>query len=126
MGYIQNEVIRYFMPQQFHRVILTKIPEENPQRLLALSAGIPKEILDKQERKVEEAKRKKAIASGLPTIAPKSDEGKKMIKNIYKPPEWSYWCAGRNLDWFITDPVHDPQHKNGTVYPVIHVNMCVT
>lgn len=44
-------------------------------------------------------------------------------KNNYSPPKWTYWCAGRNIDWFITDPVHDPVHINGTVYPVQHVNV---
>jgi hypothetical protein len=47
-------------------------------------------------------------------------------KNAYTPPKWTYWCAGRNIDWFITDPVHDLIHKNGTVFPVQHVNVCVT
>ena len=49
-----------------------------------------------------------------------------MIQNNYTSPQWTYWCAGRNIDWFLTDPIHDRDHKNGTVYPVIHVNMCVT
>ena len=44
-------------------------------------------------------------------------------KNEYTAPKWTYWCAGRNIDWFITDAVHDPLHKNGTVYPVQHVNV---
>jgi len=44
-------------------------------------------------------------------------------KNYYTPPKWTYWCAGRNIDWFITDPIHDPLHRNGTVYPVQHVNV---
>lgn len=44
-------------------------------------------------------------------------------KNHYTPPKWTYWCAGRNIDWFITDPIHDPVHRNGTVYPVQHVNV---
>ncbi|KAL7512678.1 hypothetical protein ACHAXN_009762 [Cyclotella atomus] len=47
-------------------------------------------------------------------------------RNKYTPPKWTYWCAGRNIDWFITDLIHDPAHKNGTVYPVQHVNVCVT
>ena len=44
-------------------------------------------------------------------------------KNEFTPPKWTYWCAGRNIDWFITDAVHDPLHKNGTVYPVQHINV---
>ena len=30
------------------------------------------------------------------------------------------------IDWFLTDPIHDQLHNNGTVYPVIHANVCVT
>ena len=125
LQYLQDEAIRYFIPEQFPRKILTEIPEETPERLIALAAGIPRKMLDKREKKIEKKKREKAMAAGLPTKAPKSDE-KRIITNVYTPPQWSYWCAGRNLDWFVTDPVHDPQHKNGTVYPVVHVNMCVT
>lgn len=125
LQYLQDEAIRYFIPEQFPRKILTEIPEETPGRLIALAAGIPRKMLDKREKKIEKKKRENAIAAGLPTKAPKSDE-KRIIANVYTPPQWSYWCAGRNLDWFVTDPVHDPQHKNGTVYPVVHVNMCVT
>ena len=125
LQYLQDEAIRYFIPEQFPRKILTEIPEETPGRLIALAAGIPRKMLDKREKKIEKKKRENAIAAGLPTKAPKSDE-QRIITNVYTPPQWSYWCAGRNLDWFVTDPVHDPQHKNGTVYPVVHVNMCVT
>ena len=125
LQYLQDEAIRYFIPEQFPRKILTEIPEETPGRLIALAAGIPRKMLDKREKKIEKKKRENAIAAGLPTKAPKSDE-QRIITNVYTPPQWSYWCAGRNLDWFVTDPVHDPQHKNGTVYPVVHVNTCVT
>jgi len=44
-------------------------------------------------------------------------------RNNYVPPKWTYWCAGRNIDWFITDSLHDPKHRNGTVYPVQHINV---
>ena len=44
-------------------------------------------------------------------------------RNFYIPPKWTYWCAGRNIDWFITDAIHDPKHRNGTVYPVQHINI---
>ncbi|KAL3815492.1 hypothetical protein ACHAXA_006189 [Cyclostephanos tholiformis] len=125
LAYIQDEAIRYFIPQRYRKKILTEIYYETQQRLMALSAGIPKEMLDKRDRKLEKEERKKAMAAGLPTKPPVSD-AKVIIKNVYKPPKWTYWCAGRNLDWFVTDPLHDPQHKNGTVFPVVHVNVCVT
>ncbi|KAL7471778.1 hypothetical protein ACHAXS_012231 [Conticribra weissflogii] len=39
----------------------------------------------------------------------------------YRPPRWTYWCAGTNIDWFL-----DRQRRNGTVFPVQHSNVCVT
>lgn len=30
------------------------------------------------------------------------------------------------MDWFLTDPIHDPTHDTGVLYPVIHANVCVT
>ena len=44
----------------------------------------------------------------------------------YSPPNWMYWCGGQNIDWFLTDPIHDPKHDAGIVYPVLHDNVCVT
>lgn len=39
----------------------------------------------------------------------------------YRPPKWTYWCAGTNVDWFL-----DPRQSRGAVYPVEHTNVCVT
>jgi len=85
MEYIQNQAIRYFLPEMYDKDIMEEIPEERD---------------DETEQN--------------------------LISNVYTPPQWTYWCAGKNIDWFLTDPIHDPQHKNGTVYPVIHANVCVT
>jgi hypothetical protein len=125
LGFIQDEAIRYFMPQRYHKKILSNIHYETQQRLMALSAGISKSMLDKRERKLEKEARMRAMKAGLPTKPPVTRE-EVIIENRYKPPKWTYWCAGRNLDWFVTDPVHDPQHKNGTIFPVVHTNVCVT
>jgi hypothetical protein len=125
LGFIQDEAIRYFMPKQYHREILTNVHYETQQRLMALSAGISKSMLDKREKKLEKEERKRAMKAGLPTKPPATHE-KVLIENIYTPPKWTYWCAGRNLDWFVTDPVHDPRHTNGTIFPVVHINVCVT
>lgn len=125
LGFIQDEAIRYFVPEQYHRAILTNVHYETRQRLMALSAGISKNTLCKREKKLEKEERKRVMKAGLPTKPPVTHE-RVLIENIYKPPEWTYWCAGRNLDWFVTDPVHDPRHRNGTIFPVVHINVCAT
>ncbi|KAL9182552.1 hypothetical protein ACHAXT_013204 [Thalassiosira profunda] len=50
----------------------------------------------------------------------------RMVENAFEPPQWTYWCSGQNVDWFLTDPLRQPDHKNGTVYAVVHSNVCVT
>ncbi|KAL7542436.1 hypothetical protein ACHAWF_007175 [Thalassiosira exigua] len=49
-----------------------------------------------------------------------------LVDNVYIPPKWTYWCSGRNIEWFLTDPSKEPNNKNGKVYPVRHDNFCVT
>lgn len=56
-----------------------------------------------------------------------ADDGNRTrVDNTYVPPEWTYWCSGRNLDWFVGSDDPARLHGNGTVYPVIHANVCVT
>ena len=99
MEYIQTQTVRYFLPDRFDREILDMIPET-------------KDDDDDEEGKGKDTE--------------KSESRPKLVRNDFTPPQWTYWCAGRNIDWFLTDPIHDPHHKNGTVYPVIHANVCVT
>lgn len=54
------------------------------------------------------------------------DESNTVESPPYSPPNWMYWCGGQNIDWFLTDPIHDPKHDTGVVYPVLHANVCVT
>ena len=58
--------------------------------------------------------------------AEKGKEGNDDESLPYSPPNWMYWCGGQNIDWFLTDPIHDPSHETGVVYPVLHENVCVT
>ena len=103
MEYIQTQAVRYFLPDRYDLEIMKEIPQEKDD-----DDDDDAEDNDDDEKDEEEK------------------EKKKLVSNIYTPPQWTYWCAGRNIDWFLTDPIHEPNHKNGTVYPVIHENVCVT
>jgi len=102
MEYIQSQAIRYFLPERYDKEILKWIPKDGSSD-------------DNGNDKEEEG-------------GGNDDDKKerKMIENVFTPPKWAYWCAGKNIDWFLTDPIHDPRHKNGTVYPVLHANVCIT
>jgi len=104
MEYIQSQAIRYFLPDRYEREIMTEIPEGILKSHLYLGA----------------TKRDESI------VGMEEESQKLLFHNSYTPPQWTYWCAALNIDWFLTDPIHDPHHKNGTVYPVIHANVCVT
>lgn len=102
MEYIQSQAVRYFLPSWFDKVPKEEIVLDGDGHLVNLA------------EKDEKSGKRVAV------------EGERRMKNVYKPPQWTYWCAGRNIDWFLTDAVHDLDHKNGTVYPVQHVQVCVT
>ena len=99
MEYIQAQAIRYFLPDRYDREVMDMIPEESKD---------DEEEEDEEEREAEQQKKKK------------------LVSNPFTSPQWMYWCAGKNIDWFLTDPIHEPEHKNGMVFPVIHANVCVT
>ena len=48
------------------------------------------------------------------------------VDNTYVPPDWTYWCSGRSIDWFVGSDDPASKHKNGSVAPVFHINVCVT
>ena len=113
MQYVQSQTVRYFLPDLYSRKIVKEIPEDTMSLLREKYPAhhkTPDEIAQENDDNAEEEK----------------VENQTMISNTFNPPQWSYWCAGKNIDWFLTDPIHDPRHKNGTVYPVFHANVCVT
>jgi len=105
MEYIQAQAIRYFLPDRYDREVMDMIPEESKD--------------DEKDDNNEEEEEEKEEAE-----QPKKE--KKLVNNLFTSPQWMYWCAGKNIDWFLTDPIHEPEHKNGMVFPVIHANVCVT
>ena len=139
MEYIQEQAIRYFVPSLFGREIVKMIPEnyleERMDRLRRMHARRQRQ----QQRQEEDEEGKKGeddtegddddndntITDNNAEVGTDKTEAQ-LIPNTFIPPQWTYWCAGKNIDWFLTDPIHDPLHNNGTVYPVIHANVCVT
>jgi hypothetical protein len=149
INYIQNEATRYFLPQLYPKRILESIVDETPETLIVLASGITRDMLAKRMKQLKKDKKRKdngdVVVIDNPNdeedggvvdvvmqdeaIDDEEEEDRRMIKNVYIPPQWTYWCAGRNLDWFITDPTASTiqtNNNNGSVYPVIHMNMCVT
>eukprot|EP00804_Cyclotella_cryptica_P025579 CCRYP_002817-RB/>CCRYP_002817-RB protein AED:0.02 eAED:0.02 QI:185/1/1/1/0/0.5/2/1033/421 len=98
MEYIQSQAVRYFLPEYYGKDVLEEFVFDRKTKLISTQGDAEHNLQDGQFK----------------------------MKNNYSPPKWTYWCAGRNIDWFITDAVHDPSHRNGTVFPVQHVNVCVT
>lgn len=95
MEYIQSQAVRYFLPEYYGKEVLEELVVDGKGKLTLPQSN--------EEDNLEDGQFKK--------------------KNDFIPPKWTYWCAGRNIDWFITDAVHDPSHRNGTVFPVQHVNV---
>jgi len=152
INYIQNEATRYFLPQLYPKRILESIVDEKPETLIVLASGITRDMLAKRMKQLKKDKKRKdnggsngdvvvidnpndEVDGGVVDVVMQDEaideevEERRMIKNVYIPPQWTYWCAGRNLDWFITDPTASTiqtNNNNGSVYPVIHINMCVT
>ncbi|KAL7522824.1 hypothetical protein ACHAWX_007554 [Stephanocyclus meneghinianus] len=95
MEYIQSQAVRYFLPEYYGKDILEELVVDSTGKVTLSQSNGEQHLQDGQVKR----------------------------KNNYSPPKWTYWCAGRNIDWFITDAVHDPSHRNGTVFPVQHVNV---
>ncbi len=134
MEYIQQQAIRYFLPSLFGRDIVEMIPDNYLQERMD-------RLRSMQMRRQQEHQQHSKVDAGNDTegdddenddtITDDKEDGTdkteaRLIPNTFIPPQWTYWCAGKNIDWFLTDPIHDPLHNNGTVYPVIHANVCVT
>ncbi|KAL7430827.1 hypothetical protein ACHAXH_003750 [Discostella pseudostelligera] len=148
MEYIQEQAIRYFVPELYGREIVKLIPEnylqERMERLRKMVQGRQQRQKEKNEKQQQQQPSEKAEEEE-PIEGDVDDDDEsdititddttndtnattevQLIPNTFTPPQWTYWCAGKNIDWFLTDPIHDPLHNNGTVYPVIHANVCVT
>ncbi|EJK73977.1 hypothetical protein THAOC_04373 [Thalassiosira oceanica] len=67
------------------------------------------------------------LLESLPGADDDGDDGNRTyVDNTYVPPDWMYWCSGRNIDWFVGSDDPARRHEKGTVSPVFHANVCVT
>mmetsp|Transcript_429 Transcript_429/g.872 ORF Transcript_429/g.872 Transcript_429/m.872 type:complete len:674 (-) Transcript_429:265-2286(-) len=118
MEYLQRQAIRYFLPQYYDLEMLPQPAQSEIEKQQRNDAD-ERVLENEQERRQQdtfdlEDDREGSDASG--------DEG--ILE--YVPPKWTYWCNGNNIDWFVTDLIRDPEHKNGTVYPASKNNFCIT
>lgn len=98
--------------------IMTDVKEEH---------GVSADIADELSKlKNETKKMNDSDNEDIVDEVASDDQGNALDSIPYSPPNWMYWCGGQNIDWFITDPVQDPKHDYGVVYPVTHGMVCVT
>ncbi|KAL7545076.1 hypothetical protein ACHAWF_008436 [Thalassiosira exigua] len=83
----------------------------------------PEETLDGEEEGGDEEKGKEPPEENLDGEEGGDAQEETLVDNAFTPPQWTYWCAGHNIAWYLSD---DPRRRNGTVYPVVHENYCVT
>ena len=121
LKYIQDQMIRYFVPDKAKDVKIAGKDEKKGDNDEEEKADFrPSDSEDEEDDEVtsDEADNGEGKQNG--------DKQKKVKSPPYSPPNWMYWCGGQNIDWFLTDPIHDPKHDAGVVYPVLHENVCVT
>ena len=122
LEYVQRQAIRYFLPW-YYDLEMVEQEVELPGNGAAVAAGVGvggEENLD--------AGTSGGDVGGIDNGEINSASSDAIIASNtkYQPPQWTFWCTGRNIDWFVTDPVRDPHHKNGTVYPIQKNNFCIT
>ncbi|KAL7547655.1 hypothetical protein ACHAWF_010945 [Thalassiosira exigua] len=119
MEYLQHEassshfssLLRYFLPSLYNKEIVSQLPKNYLEKFRTKYRVKYEKDAPKQ---VETHNENNEMADGA------------LADNVYVAPQWTYWCSGQNIDWFLTDPSKDPKHKEGKVYPVAHENLCVT
>ncbi|KAL7454855.1 hypothetical protein ACHAWC_009330 [Mediolabrus comicus] len=140
MKYIQDQTKRYFMPKTVNDGTDKKEKEEmdkEEEEEENFANFVPveededeKEVQEEDEGETEDQEEDEEEGNpkeGKIELSSSDTEKENVRDSIpYSPPNWMYWCGGQNMDWFLTDPIHDPTHDTGVLYPVIHANVCVT
>jgi len=141
MKYIQDQTKRYFMPKTVNdgnndkkekeEMDKEEEEEENFANFVPVEEDEDeKEVQEEDEDETEDQEEDEEDGSpkeGKIELSSSDTEKENVRDSIpYSPPNWMYWCGGQNMDWFLTDPIHDPTHDTGVLYPVIHANVCVT
>mmetsp|Transcript_27704 Transcript_27704/g.47063 ORF Transcript_27704/g.47063 Transcript_27704/m.47063 type:complete len:742 (-) Transcript_27704:1275-3500(-) len=120
LKYIQDQMIRYFVPDKAKDVVIAnkdKKEDEEEEDKTDFRAG------DSEDEENDGVTSEQVDNEG----GEENDDESKTVKSPpYSPPHWMYWCGGQNIDWFLTDPIHDSTHDTGVVYPVLHESVCVT
>ena len=126
LKYIQDQMIRYFVPHKAKDVKLAGKDEKRGDGDEEEKADFRLSDSEDEAEKADFRPSDSEDEEDETSNEENSDESKKVKSSPYSPPHWMYWCGGQNIDWFLTDPIHDPKHETGVVYPVLHENVCVT
>ena len=126
LKYIQDQMIRYFVPHKAKDVKLAGKDEKRGDGDEEEKADFRLSDSEDEAEKADFRPSDSEDEEDETSNEENSDESKKVKSSPYSPPNWMYWCGGQNIDWFLTDPIHDPKHETGVVYPVLHENVCVT
>ncbi len=118
MEYLQRQAIRYFLPQYYDLEMLPQ-PAKSEKEQQQLNDSEEIEHGNDQGRQQQDTFELDEAGEG-------SDRSGDEAILEYVPPKWTYWCNGNNIDWFVTDRMRDPEHKNGTIYPASKKNFCIT
>jgi len=142
MKYIQDQIVRYFVPEKATNVKVDANKEKEQEiekeeeALIDFgssdsedqdSTGVRARVDDDDNLELSKLTKDTGNSEKATTEVEESEDDDEDRKSLpYSPPHWMYWCGGQNIDWFLTDPIHDPKHETGVVYPVLHANVCVT